>query len=207
MRVRAAVVLAVAAAATVAAGVLAGGWSPFQVVGLYWLENVVIGAMTVLRMLTAGLAGGSLIAAVALAAFFTVHYGLFCAVHGVFVVGLFAGPALEGHEDPVSILLAPLPAVLHALLAEPWGALAIAAIVVPLAWQTAQWMAARFAARDGADAGVNLMTSVYGRIVVLHVVLIGGGLLIAWTGAPAAAVLLLVAFKLAFDLVAARRPA
>lgn len=202
---RLAFAMAVAAAGVVAAGVLLGGWSPFVVVGLYWLENVAIGAFTVARMLAAGLAGGQLIGAVGLAAFFTVHYGMFCAIHGVFVVALFAGPLLDQRTELVGVLSAPLPLVLGTLLAEPWGWLALAAIVAPLAVQTMRWIAARFAKRDGLEAGANLMTSVYGRIVVLHLVLIGGGLLIAWTGAPTAGVLLLVAIKLVFDLVSARR--
>jgi hypothetical protein len=44
------------------------------------------------------------------------------------------------------------------------------------------------------------MAAPYGRIVVLHVVLLGGGFLMQLFNAPSAAVLLLVALKLAVDL-------
>jgi hypothetical protein len=50
------------------------------------------------------------------------------------------------------------------------------------------------------------MAAPYGRIVVLHVVLIGGGFLMQALDAPAAVVLLLVAFKLWHELRALRRP-
>jgi hypothetical protein len=47
----------------------------------------------------------------------------------------------------------------------------------------------------------------YGRIVVLHIVLIGGGFLLAALQLPSAAALLLVAFKLLYDLLMLRRTA
>jgi len=57
------------------------------------------------------------------------------------------------------------------------------------------------------------MSEPYGRIVVLHVVLIAGGALMMALQLPSLAALLLVAFKLAYDLrllkreqTAARRP-
>jgi hypothetical protein len=50
-----------------------------------------------------------------------------------------------------------------------------------------------------------IMSSPYGRIVVLHVVLIGGGFLVQALRLPALAALLLVAFKLVYDLRAQRR--
>ena len=83
--------LALASAAVLAWGVLALGWSPFVVMMLFWFENVVIGVANVAKMLVAGarLGGLGLAGAVAASAFFTVHYGMFTAVHGVFVVLLF----------------------------------------------------------------------------------------------------------------------
>ncbi|MCA9003135.1 MAG: hypothetical protein KDB61_14525, partial [Planctomycetes bacterium] len=86
-----------------AAGVLFWGWEAFYVVFLYWFENLIVGAFNILRMISASpgprdqVAGGSptasLIGAhaakVFMVPFFTVHYGMFCLVHGVFVFALF----------------------------------------------------------------------------------------------------------------------
>jgi hypothetical protein len=44
------------------------------------------------------------------------------------------------------------------------------------------------------------MAAPYGRLVILHVTIILGGMAIALTGAPAAAVLVLVLLKTALDL-------
>ena len=88
--------LAVGAAVIVAYGVLVLDWSVFVVIALFWFENVVIGVLNVAKMLISGarLGGLGLIAALALAAFFTVHYGMFTVGHGVFVVALFGKPEL-----------------------------------------------------------------------------------------------------------------
>jgi Family of unknown function (DUF6498) len=67
--------LAVASALVIAWGVLALGWPVFFVMALFWFENVVIGGFNVLRMLLSGLrsGGAGILAALAMAAFFTLH--------------------------------------------------------------------------------------------------------------------------------------
>src|SRR4030066_590779 len=73
-------------------GVLVLGWAVFPVMVLFWLENIVIGALNILRILFASPAvpakwSGKFM----LMLFFTVHYGLFTAIHGKFVFSLFGG--------------------------------------------------------------------------------------------------------------------
>jgi hypothetical protein len=76
-------------------GVTAFGWPAGNVFVLFWVENAVIGAWSVVRILTARGTGerGTTIkingrpttaGPVALALFFCFHYGLFCLVHAVF---------------------------------------------------------------------------------------------------------------------------
>lgn len=71
----------------VLAGVLAWGWPPGNVLVLFWVENVILGVVTAVRIATAqgglqpGAPTGSRVAKVL---FFTVHYGIFALVHGVF---------------------------------------------------------------------------------------------------------------------------
>jgi hypothetical protein len=84
----------------VLAGVLAWGWPPGNVLVLFWVENVILGLVTAVRIATAeggerpGAPSGSRVAKVA---FFVVHYGLFAVVHGVFagiiaaVIGIQVG--------------------------------------------------------------------------------------------------------------------
>ena len=83
------------------AGVVFWGWDAFTLIFLYWLENVVIGARTLASMGASALLGGMLnkLGALFFGAFFTFHYGLFCFVHGTFVVQ-FAGPRRGQRADP-----------------------------------------------------------------------------------------------------------
>jgi hypothetical protein len=75
-------------------GVLAWGWTAVPLVMLYWMENVIAGVMTLPRILASGANFGPLGAAAGalLSLFFVFHYGLFCLVHGTFLVafGSFA---------------------------------------------------------------------------------------------------------------------
>ena len=74
-------------------GVLLGDLTLGDVFVVYWLENVVVGLLTVVRILTAGGAGSGAGRGF-LAAFFCFHYGLFTLVHGVFtavLVGFVGG--------------------------------------------------------------------------------------------------------------------
>ena len=104
--------LAVAAAVIVAYGVLMLGWSVFVVIALFWFENVLIGVLNVAKMLITGAHSGytvSMVVAVALSAFFAVHYGMFTVAHGVFVVGLFGQAELgssQGMFAPLGRMLA-----------------------------------------------------------------------------------------------------
>jgi hypothetical protein len=166
-------------------GVLAGGWRVFDVLLLFWAENVAIGVFNVLRMLVVARRGER--GAAGLAAFFAVHYGIFTIVHGVFLVTLFGPPADS-----------PMPA--FAALAAPALALPLAALVASHGVS----FLANFILGGEADrvtAGA-LMTAPYGRVVALHVAIIFGGFAAAASGAPMLALALLVALKIAVDLAA-----
>ena len=74
------------------AGVLLWGWSVFALLALFWMENVIIGAFFALRMLCADPRDAALWAAkLFMVPFFCFHYGMFTAIHGVFVFSLFGG--------------------------------------------------------------------------------------------------------------------
>jgi len=195
--------LAIGSAAVIAYGVLVLGWSVFTVMALFWFENVVVGAFNVLRMLVSGERMGitGVVAALFMAAFFTLHYGLFTAVHGVFVVLLFGTPEL-GREAMNGGLAGPLGRMLEALMSSREGWLAVLAIVGVHAAGFVQWV---IGSRERPTPLKELMSAPYGRIMVLHVALIAGGFLVMSLHAPVLGVLLLVALKLAYDLFALRR--
>jgi hypothetical protein len=190
--------LAIGSAAVIGYGVLVLGWSVFMVMALFWFENVAIGGFNVAKMLTTGVRTGigGFAAALAIAAFFTLHYGLFTVVHGVFVVMLFGQPELgRGAMDGGP--WGPVSALLSQLFTDRDGWYAIAAIVLVHAAGFAQWA---WATREQPTPLKELMAAPYGRIVVLHLTLIVGGFLVMTLHAPVAGVLLLLALKLGYDL-------
>jgi len=188
---------AVGSAAVMAVGVIAFDWPTFTVLAFYWLENVIIGGFTALRLLAAGARTARYVESLVATVFFSVHYGLFCLVHGVFVATLFGGiHTMGGIADPVLLMVG-------RVAGDRIGLLVVLAMIVAAALDA--WRAAATLDADDAKAIRAIMTEPYGRIVVLHLVLIGGGFLMVALQLPSLAALLLVAFKLAYDLGRLRR--
>lgn len=171
--------------------VLTRQWSVFAVVLLYWSENVVIGGFNVLRMLTAW--PDEKIAWVGKAfiiPFFMFHYGMFCFVHGIFVMALFGGKTHGGGDMSLN-------------------ALAAAVRTTGIGWALAALVASHaFSFFHNYIGGgeyrrvnpVMLMAAPYGRVVVLHIAIIGAGFLLLALDAPIAGLVLLVVLKTALDL-------
>lgn len=74
-------------------GVLAWGWDVFLVLVLYWFETVIVAFWTILRVARGEPTEtqGTTWSGIPLALFFTLHSGIFIAVHFVFLWSLFAG--------------------------------------------------------------------------------------------------------------------
>jgi hypothetical protein len=82
-------------------GVLFLHWEVFPLLLLFWFENVILGALNVLKMFFASPENPiGWAAKVLIIPFFCVHYGMFTFVHGVFVVGLFGGGFKRGAGFP-----------------------------------------------------------------------------------------------------------
>lgn len=163
------------------AGVLLFGWSAFAVLLIYWMENVAIGVAQAVRIAVSGVRNKTPETLVLLP-FFCVHYGMFTAVHGVFVVGLFGSEALNGTHGVVTPGL-------------------LAAVAVIAIWQAALVLVD--AQRTNGFAGIEtktLMFEPYGRVIALHVTIILGAMLIAMLGAPAWAIAVLTVMKLLIEL-------
>jgi uncharacterized protein DUF6498 len=173
------------------AGVLLFGWTVFATLLLFWVENLIVGAFNVLRMLVAQPQNGAMWAAkLFMIPFFTFHYGMFVTVHGVFVLTLFGGGfAGRGFPTPATYV--------HAVQV---------AGVAPAAWGLALSHAVSFAfnyigSGEYKSALVPaLMFRPYGRVMVLHVVILGGGFLVAMLGSPLIPLALLVVLKTGLDL-------
>ncbi len=194
------------------AGVIALDWSVFDIVFLYWAENLVIGAINVLKMIAAnpdplaGLedgpgnpVGDRLPAQVTGAAigwgvklflipFFIVHYGGFCMGHGVFVFALF-NEAGEFGDD----LWSALPALVTGGLGLSLALLAASHLFSFIT----NYLGRGEYRRTSAAA---LMMRPYGRIVALHITIILGGFLAMALGDHLLLLIVLVVLKTFVDL-------
>ncbi|MGD8418268.1 MAG: DUF6498-containing protein [Pseudomonadales bacterium] len=170
-------------------GVFYWGWQSFELIFLYWMENVVIGAFTVGRMVIRPY-GHPIDFALPLffAPFFVFHYGMFCWGHGTFVMGLFGPDTLNnaGVAGAALDVLA-MPHMLAALLA-------LASI------QALDWIRDVRERGLGADGVKTLMTAPYRRIVVLHVSIIVGGFALLSLDQPTTGLVILVLVKTASDV-------
>ena len=167
------------------AGVLWLDWRVFDVLILYWAENVVIGAVNILRMLT--IADSSRFF---LVPFFALHYGIFCFGHYTAVVGLFGGE-LQGPDG--GLFAIPFSTAWRSPL---WIGVAAIAVSHLLSFYF-NFLGAREYQRTTSR---QLMQRPYGRIVVLHVTVIAGGLLVTTLGDPAWMLLVLIIMKTVIDL-------
>lgn len=174
------------------------GWSAGVLVLLYWTENVIIGGFNVAKMGLTGPAWGAAGVVMALVAipFFIIHYGLFCFVHGVFVLVLGFGPGVLS-ADAIS------PTGLYDFVArmareEPGFGRALLAI---LAAQSVSfiydWLL------PGGPKRFNPMVQMfapYPRIIVLHLAIMAGAVPVLLLGSPVWAVVALSLMKTAFEL-------
>lgn len=175
-------------------GVMLWEWNVFALMYLYWVENIAAGLLTLPLLVAAGAREGKkgLLHGLGGAGFFTIHYGLFCMAHGLFILDIFnpGGLAETGGHG----LFAALRFFFHG---EPWDGFywALAGIILAQTVQTAR----RWPAHSHKEIGKVMMLP-YPRMLMLHVTIIFGGMLVQALGQPAAALIVLIALKTAFDL-------
>ena len=174
------------------AGVWFLGWKIFPLVFLYWSENVVIGVFNVLKMFFSTSAK-SAASKFFLIPFFCVHYGMFTFVHGIFVIVLF------GHAGPTANISPGLNLFGEAMRVNYLGWAVLGIIMSRGVSFVTNYIGGGEFRRVTVE---QLMMQPYGRIVVLHLAILGGGYLIMALHSPLAGLLLFIALKIALDLAA-----
>lgn len=173
-------------------GVLHYGWDAAQIVLLFWVETVVVGVFTWMRLKDIEgrrpgadnpVSGGSS------SLFFVMHYGIFTTVHGVAVVVMaIVGANLGWFDRSVVSMLTD---------SSLWTGIAGVILLVGMAhWR--EW--ARPQAWREAELGRELFRP-YSRIVAMHIAVVGGVWVIMATGGAAWLVVLLCGLKLVMDLI------
>lgn len=171
-------------------GVVVWGWSLVTILVLYWTENGIIGAYNILKIVLAqgGVFGtrspigiGAIVGRIWTALFFTLHYGIFWAGHGVFV--WFGIPALTG--DPVG--------------PDP-GAVVLGAVAMALSHGASLLFNYLGRSEFRTATATQQLFAPYGRVVILHLAILGGAFVTMILGTPLGALLILVGLKIAVDV-------
>ncbi len=164
-------------------GALFWGWSILEIVAVYWAENLVIGGFTLLRILAArphDAIRGHFIGNLFTGAFFTVHYGIFCLVHGVFVFSLLG----DGKTGKAVFQGGFLWALLALVLSH--GVSFVRGYLLAGDWR-------------GTTAQTQMFAP-YPRIVVLHLTILLGAFAVQALGSPVWMLVILVVGKTLLDL-------
>lgn len=173
-------------------GVMFFGWEVFPLLLLFWFENLIIGALNVLKMLLASPDKPlHWVAKLFTIPFFCFHYGMFTLVHGVFVIGFFGGGFRQGAPFPDANAVWQL-VIQHNLV---WAILGLAA--------SHGFSFVHNYLFHGEFRRANiplLMQQPYSRVVVLHLTILGGAFLMGILRSPIAGLVLLVVLKIVMDV-------
>ena len=188
-------------------GVFAFGWDAAVIVLLYWTENLVIGAYNILRLALVR-APASLLRSGKLFAipFFALHFGGFCAVHGLFLTAFFklgGGPSaiLSGSGRKGFFVVFDL---LASVFRGFWGSspagfrwLVIGLFVSHGVSFVQNYLLA--GEREVFTVG-ELMSQPYKRIAVLHIAIVAGAVPVQLLDSPIVLLVILILLKIALDV-------
>lgn len=173
-------------------GVFNWDWSSFDIIFLYWCENLIIGLFMIARIVIRPYTHKSeLTFPLFLAPFFAIHYGMFCYGHGTFIIHLFGGNAL-GEMAKLGIPDIILPIIESRHLFWPLAAL--------FAYQLLDWVRDTMERGLGSDSIKDLTKAPYKRIMISHISIITSGFALEAANQPTIGLLLLLAIKTAFDI-------
>lgn len=193
-------------------GVLFYGWDLGLVLGLFWIENLIIGLFNLFKMLLVGVRTKA-VKAFFLAAFFVLHYGTFCMGHGSLMWEILALGELNYQLMPFNfgdttgfsgIFVDGIALVFNFIdLYQPAIYLAILALFISHVVRFIE----SFIVRGGilSETADTLMVRPYGQIIIMHLGLLGGGLLAETLGSPVWLLFALVVFKVAVDVAQLQR--
>ena len=207
-----------------AIGVLFFGWNAFEVVFLFWMENMVIGCFAVLKMVTAhsreitikdivdlipmgwfwsrisshvdpsqmeaikvSLPGTTKFL---LVPFFCFHYGVFMFVHGALIVFLLG-------DGEAGFRAGGIPGTLTAAW-HNWMWIGLAGLFFEHAREfSSEYLGT---GKNRKTSAIFQMVAPYGRIVVMHVIIIAGGFFLVFFQLPRLMAIILVVAKTMMEI-------
>lgn len=173
-------------------GVIFLDWKVFSLIFLFWLENVFIGFFNVFKMLCCRPQNRVLwFGKLFMIPFFTFHYGMFTAIHGLFVILLFGSGSIEISGIPA------LNMIFHILQNNHLGYVALMLFIS----HGFSFIYNYIGKQEYQTSDLqSLMGKPYVRIVVLHISILIGGFLLMALRSPLVGLLLFIFLKTVMDM-------
>ena len=165
-------------------GVIFLKWNPYMILLIYWGESLIIGLFNIFKMIISGaiqdrkFSPPGFTAGAGLSLFFTVHYGMFMFVHGVFIV-IFMLIAASGDSpgsappaDPISAIKMLIPGEMTVIEFLESEFAAIAALFI--SHLVSFYLNFIKTGEYNYTTADNYMVRPYKRIIVMHLTIIFG---------------------------------
>jgi len=182
------VVFLIAANAIPLFGSIFWGWRVFDIVVLYWLENVIVGLINAVRMLLIRSKEGravEIVGRIFQTGFFLVHFGIFTVVHGVFVLALLGDSFGEARQGVDTFDL---------FMKLKWAALAL------VGSHTISFIFNFLGKKEYLKRTLGKqMMAPYPRMIALHMAIVFGAFAVIALGQPVVLLVILVVGKTIVD--------
>ena len=186
-------------------GVLFFAWDVVLVLALFWIENLIIGVFNLLKMIIVAIRGSQK-RDLFLSLFFVLHYGLFCAAHGQFLVHILGVEALASDVSAASDQYGPLSLFVDAVgfvmyFVDTYSPVILLGILGLILSHLVSFIE-NFLLQGGIykEAVDKLMGKPYKQILIMHAGLIFGAIAIQNFGSSVWLLAVIVALKIALDL-------
>lgn len=189
-------------------GVVFWGWSAFNIVLLYWAENIIIGFYNVLKIVFAKVEPPiANIGKLFMIPFFMIHYSGFVAVHGLFIFFLFGKKeslqSLGTFEHPwpcflifVQLLVSVIQHCWVTISNDMKYAIGFLFLSHGVSFVHNYILAGEYKTSKPND----LMSQPYSRIIVMHIAVLAGAFLSVMMGSPIGVLVVLIALKTIIDV-------
>lgn len=188
-------------------GVLFLKWDAFSIVLLYWSENLIIGFYNVLKIIFSKVSHPAVhLGKLFLIPFFIIHYGAFTAVHGLFLLAFFkedvAKNVLESFKWPfILVFLELLINVVKQIYFIIPSQMKIAVLSLFISHGISFIYNYLLKGEYKNTKNQNFMAAPYGRVILMHITILGGGFLAITMGSPEAILLILIILKTIVDVI------
>ena len=186
-------------------GAVFWNWNAFNIVLLYWAENLAVGFYNILKIAFARVPhpAGHL-AKLFFIPFFTVHYGGFTGVHGIFVLVMFKKeepPFPSGDAWPCFfVFVQMLLNVIRQAYASMSTQMRYALLALFLSHGVSFVHNYLLKGEYVSASPQKLMASPYSRIAVMHIAIIAGGFLTMALDSPMGILAVLIVLKTVMDV-------